>query len=108
MCHQMWLASCEACLQPISHTECGLCAGEIIKPKGAFQMGLFWLMPVIQPLLCMLLAALAAFSVAYAGVAALHFQPYVAPLLVRTSFFHTPLQCPPAGVGRYECRNLPD
>lgn len=45
-------------------------------------MGLFWLMPVIQPLLCMLLAALAAFSVAYAGVAALHFQPYVAPLLV--------------------------
>ena len=50
-------------------------------------MGLFWLMPVIQPLLCMLLAALAAFSVAYAGVAALHFQPYVAPLLVRARGF---------------------
>ena len=66
-----------------SHTEGMLCAGEIIKPQGAFQMGLFWLMPVIQPMLCMLLAGLAAFSVAYAGVAALHFQPYVAPLLVR-------------------------
>ena len=64
-------------------TQNAVFAGEIIKPKGAFQMGLFWLMPVIQPLLCMLLAALAAFSVAYAGVAALHFQPYVAPLLVR-------------------------
>ena len=72
-----------AARQAVSHTKGMLCAGEIIKPQGAFQMGLFWLMPVIQPLLCMLLAALAAFSVAYAGVAALHFQPYVAPLLVR-------------------------
>ncbi len=36
-------------------------------------MGLFWIMPVIQPMLCMLLTALAACSVAYAGVAALRF-----------------------------------
>lgn len=60
-----------------------MCAGDIIKPQGAFQSALFWLMPVIQPLLCLVMAGLAAFTVAYAGVAALHLQPYVAPLLVR-------------------------
>ena len=58
------------------------CAGEIIKPQGAFQYALFWLMPVIQPLLSLLMAGVAAFAVAFAGVSALHFQPYVAPLLV--------------------------
>jgi len=65
-----------------AHRMCVMCAGDIIKPQGAFQSALFWLMPVIQPLLCLVMAGLAAFTVAYAGVAALHFQPYVAPLLV--------------------------
>lgn len=61
------------------------CVGEIIKPQGAFQYALFWLMPVIQPLLSLLMAGVAAFAVAFAGVSALHFQPYVAPLLVSAS-----------------------
>ena len=40
------------------------------------------MMPVVQPLLIVVLAALAAYTIAFAGVAALHFQPYIAPLLV--------------------------
>ena len=39
-------------------------------------------MPAVQPLLIVVLAALAAYTIAFAGVAALHFQPYIAPLLV--------------------------
>lgn len=60
----------------------GLAAGEIIKPRGAFQNSLYWLLPVIQPLMSLVLAALAAYTIAFAGVAALHFHPYIAPLLV--------------------------
>ena len=56
--------------------------GAVIRPQGIFQCCLFWIMPVVQPLLIVVLAALAAYTIAFAGVAALHFQPYVAPLLV--------------------------
>ena len=64
-------------------TVLGLIAGEVIKPKGAFQRGMFYLMPAIQPLASLLLAGLSTYTIALAGVAALHFQPYIAPLLVR-------------------------
>ena len=50
---------------------------------GAFQRGMFYLMPAIQPLASLLLAGLCTYTIALAGVAALHFQPYIAPLLVR-------------------------
>ena len=44
---------------------------------------MFYLMPAIQPLASLLLAGLCTYTIALAGVAALHFQPYIAPLLVR-------------------------
>ena len=56
--------------------------GAVIRPQSLFQCALFWIMPVVQPLLIVVLAALAAYTIAFAGVAALHFQPYIAPLLV--------------------------
>lgn len=43
---------------------------------------MFYLMPAIQPLASLLLAGLCTYTIALAGVAALHFQPYIAPLLV--------------------------
>jgi hypothetical protein len=39
-------------------------------------------MPVVQPVVTLTLVAITTFPVAFAGVAALHFQPYVAPLLL--------------------------
>ena len=62
-------------------------AGDIVKPKGAFQSALFWAMPLAQPLLALLTASLAAFPVAFAAVAALHYLPYVAPLLLLPAFW---------------------
>ena len=59
-----------------------VCTGAVIRPQGFFQCALFWVMPLVQPLLIVVLAALAAYTIAFAGVAALHFQPYIAPLLV--------------------------
>ena len=61
---------------------CCVHAGAVIRPQSFFQCALFWMMPVVQPLLIVVLAALAAYTIAFAGVAALHFQPYIAPLLV--------------------------
>jgi hypothetical protein len=56
--------------------------GPIIKPQGVFQYCLYWAMPALQPVLTLLLAALSIFPVAFASVAALHFEPYIAPLLL--------------------------
>ena len=64
---------------------CG--AGPVITPKGAFQHALFWTMPLAQPLCILLIAALAFFCVAFAACAALHYQPYVAPLLLLPAFW---------------------
>ena len=46
---------------------------------------MFFLMPAIQPLASLLLAGLSTYTIALAGVAALHFQPYIAPLLVQSN-----------------------
>ena len=62
-------------------------AGPVITPKGPFQHALYWAMPLAQPLAILLVAGLAFFCVAFAAAAALHFQPYVAPLLLLPAFW---------------------
>jgi hypothetical protein len=62
-------------------------AGPVIMPKGAFQHALFWTMPLTQPLLILLTGSLAFFAVAFGATAALHYQPYVAPLLLLPAFW---------------------
>ena len=57
-------------------------AGPITTPKGAFQHALYWVLPALQPLVTLLVSALALFTIALTGVAALRFLPYVAPLLL--------------------------